>query len=149
MAEAGLGALAAAKGIELAAKFGEQFMPHAVNFVVNAFDKVGFDLDRTGRERQTKWMNETAQIAYAPYDVNIAIWNMHLREDHHFEGLLFSGLQRMGNGGGFRIVVFTGAGWIRNDGDRGFCNWLCSGNQTQKDNVITFWPVRQLPGPCL
>ena len=70
--------------------------------------------------------------------VNIAIWNMHLKEEHDFEGILDSGIQNMGNGGGFRVVVFTGRGFLKNNGARGFENWCCSGNQRQEGNTITF-----------
>jgi hypothetical protein len=89
-------------------------------------------------------MEEQARVAYsnAGYSViNIAVWNMHLNESHQFEGILESGIKAMGNGGGFRIVCFTGAGSITNEGDRGTGNWLCSGRQEQNDNVITFSPV--------
>ena len=54
--------------------------------------------------------------------------------------ILDSGICKMGNGGGFRIVVFRGGGYLKNQSDRGFENWCCSGKQTQKDNVIYFEP---------
>ena len=118
------------------------FIPSATNLAINAFDKVGFDLDNTGRERHIKWMEEKTRAAYASrsLNVNIAIWNMHLDEDHHFDGILDSGLCAMGKGGGFRIVVFTGKGHLRNKGARGFENWRCSGQQRQNGNLISFSP---------
>ncbi len=118
------------------------FLPNAVTFAVNAFDKVGFDMDTTGRKRHVLWIEETLRMQFwtAGYGrVNIAIWNMHLNEDHYFQDpILVTGLVPMGNGGGFRVVVFKGDGWLRNNGARGYDNWCCSGNQTQNDNVISF-----------
>jgi hypothetical protein len=110
------------------------------NLFINAFDKVGFDLDTTGRARETKMIEEQIRSAFENegWRVNIAIWNMHINEDHHFNDIVVSKLSPMGKGGGFRVVVFLGSGWIRNDGDRGFENWLCSGNQEQSDNIIRF-----------
>ncbi|QEI40940.1 hypothetical protein BMF77_01522 [Dolichospermum sp. UHCC 0315A] len=130
--------------IALATQLLTSFIPDVHNFFINAFDKVGFDLDTTGRSRHTKWMAEQLRVGFwnnGYGGVNIAIWNMHLNEDHHFENILVSGLERMGNGGGFRFVVFQGGGWLRNNGDRGYENWLCSGNQSIKNNVITFNPI--------
>ncbi|KZP34124.1 hypothetical protein FIBSPDRAFT_924403 [Athelia psychrophila] len=116
------------------------FVPHVTTLAVSAFHKVGFDMDTTGRRRQARWMEEQTRAKYNALgeSVNIAIWNMHLEEAHHFEKILDSGLVRMGQGGGFRIVVFKGAGWIQNKGHRGDENWCCSGNQTQDNNVINY-----------
>ena len=88
----------------------------------------------------SQWMAEQAEAAYSRrgVGVNIAVWNMHLDVDHDFNGILESGLVPMGRGGGFRIVVFKGDGYIRNKGARGFENWCCTGNQEQHDNVIRF-----------
>lgn len=121
----------------------DEILPDGRRLFVDAFDKVGFDLDVIGRKRHIQWLEEAARSAYAAVgmNVNIAVWNMHLPEDHHFSDILDSGLCKMGEGGGFRIVVFRGSGWIRNDGARGFENWRCSGNQRIEDNVIRFKPV--------
>lgn len=73
--------------------------------------------------------------------VNIAIWNMHLKVDEHFEGIVKSGLSTMGNGGGFRVVLFLGSGYLKNHGESGLENLLCHGNQTQSGNVITFQAI--------
>lgn len=119
------------------------FIPDATTFVINALDKIGFDLDYTGRNRQIRLIQEQASSSYKArgLSVNIAIWNMHIDEDHNFEDILESGVVQMGKGGGFRIVVFRGNGWLKNKGSRGTENWLCSGNQHQKDNVIRFGRV--------
>ena len=63
---------------------------------------------------------------------------MHLSVNYNFDDMLESGIDRMGNGGGFRVVVFTGSGYIRNNGDRGYENWHCSGICSQNGNVINF-----------
>jgi hypothetical protein len=116
------------------------FIPHATTLSINALHKAGFDLDSTGRKRHILWMEEHTRAAYdrCSQNVNIAIWNMHLDVDHDFQGILDSGLCEMGKGGGFRIVVFTGSGYLQNNGARGFENWCCSGNQEQQDNLISF-----------
>lgn len=121
------------------------FLPDVHNLVINALDKIGFDLDTTGRKRHILWIEEQLRAEFWNHgygQVNIAIWNMHLNEDHSFSNpILVTGLVPMGNGGGFRVVVFKGDGWLRNDGARGFENWCCSGNQSQNDNLITFGSV--------
>jgi len=123
----------------LSTALGDLLIP-TMNLTINAFDKAGFDFDTTGRRRHVLWMEEKTRAAYNQQGtgVNIAIWNMHIDEEHHFNSILDSGLCKMGNGGGFRIVVFRGGGYLRNKGDRGFENWCCSGRQSQKDNVINF-----------
>ncbi|KIJ93393.1 hypothetical protein K443DRAFT_684591 [Laccaria amethystina LaAM-08-1] len=117
-----------------------ELFTHASNLAINVFDKAGFDLDTTGRKRHVLWMEEQTKAAYnrQGMGVNIAIWNMHIDEEDHFNSILDSGLCKMGNGGGFRIVVFRGGGYLKNKGGRGFENWCCSGKQSQNDNVITF-----------
>lgn len=116
------------------------FIPHITTLVVGIIDKIVFDCDPIGRKRTIMMMEENARAGYARRNknVNIAIWNMHLHEDHQFEDIIESGIVPMGKGGGFRIVTFLGSGWIRNHGARGFENWCCSGNQWQDDNLITF-----------
>ena len=132
--------MAKAVGYQLLGTALTEFVPHATSLAINGTDKVGFDLDTTGRKRQTRMIEEQVRSTYNSNNmrVNIAIWNMHLEEEHHFEGIRDSGIQKMGNGGGFRVVVFTGKGFLKNKGARGFENWCCSGNQHQDGNTITF-----------
>ncbi|CAM6104575.1 unnamed protein product [Calypogeia fissa] len=132
--------MANAVGLQLLQQVLSGFIPNVTSLVINATDKVGFDLDTTGRKRHILWMEESARSAYERRGVrvNIAMWNMHLEEDHWFGGILDTGLCKMGNGGGFRIVVFRGTGWLQNKGARGFDNWCCSGNQSQNGNLISF-----------
>jgi hypothetical protein len=132
--------MAKAAGIALLSTALGDLVTPATSLTINACDKVGFDLDTTGRRRQVFWMEENTKAAYdrEGMGVNIAIWNMHIDEEHHFNSILDSGICKMGNGGGFRIVVFRGGGYLKNQSDRGFENWCCSGKQTQKDNVIYF-----------
>ncbi|KAF2444486.1 hypothetical protein P171DRAFT_485935 [Karstenula rhodostoma CBS 690.94] len=116
------------------------FLPGATVMTINAFHKIGFDLDVIGRQREIASIEEKARLNYekAGTSVNIAIWNMHVPVNHQFEDILETGLQPMGRGGGFRIVVFRGSGYIKNEGAGGFDNWRCSGNWVQHDNVVTF-----------
>ena len=105
------------KFIAIALEAISSFMPNVKSFVVNAFDKVGFDLDTTGRKRHIKWIQEELRSAFwrnGYGNVNIAIWNMHLNVDHDFDErtILVTGLVPMGNGGGFRVVVFKGGGMV-------------------------------------
>lgn len=132
------------KFIAIALEAISSFMPDVKSFFVNAFDKVGFDLDTIGRKRHAQLIEEKMRSTFEGYhyNVNIAVWNMHLNEDHDFEHILVTGLVPMGNGGGFRVVVFQGGGWLRNNGDRGYENWRCSGNLSQNNNVITFYPIK-------
>lgn len=107
---------------------------------IGAFDKIGFDLDVIGRRREIASIEERARITYENIgiSVNIAVWNMHVPVDHQFQNILESGLQPMGHGGGFRIVVFRGSGYIKNEGAQGLDNWRCSGKYTQHGNTATF-----------
>jgi hypothetical protein len=115
-------------------------LPHAAQFTVPMFDKIGFDMDHIGRAREIATIEEKARAEYAKagMKVNIAVWNMHLRESHDFHDILDSALHPMGRGGGFRIVVFCGAGYIKNEGALGLDNWHFSGNQVQRENTATF-----------
>lgn len=63
---------------------------------------------------------------------------MHINEKHHFDNILETGLQPMGRGGGFRVVVFAGAGFLKNEGGSEVHNWRCSGNMVQKGNMVMF-----------
>ncbi|KAF2013026.1 hypothetical protein BU24DRAFT_453298 [Aaosphaeria arxii CBS 175.79] len=116
------------------------FLPGATYITTGVLDRFGFDLDVIGRHREISSIEETARVIYgkAGINVNIAVWNMHIPESHQFEDILESGLQPMGRGGGFRIVVFRGRGYIKNEGAQGLDNWRCSGNLVLRDNVITF-----------
>lgn len=117
----------------------EGFIHHVTYFCVNATDKIGFDLDVIGRGRETSRIAEDVRVTYNNNNipnVNIAIWNMQLDEEHHFDLILASGVQLMGNGGGFIVVFFTGSGWIENKRARRFDNWHCSGLQSRRDNII-------------
>lgn len=93
-----------------------QVVQNVFSLATNWTDKVGFDLDEIGRKRRISQIVEQLTISYGEGKVNIAVWNMHLPEDHGFGGLLSSGTSPMGNGGGFCICVFTGSGWIENNG---------------------------------
>jgi hypothetical protein len=106
------------------------FLANTAIIPTNFFDKIGFDLDRIGCARQTSLIEETARVAYAKQGmrVNIAVWNMHVPEQHHFEGILETGLQPMGKGGGFRVVVFRGEGWLQNKGGKEDGDWKFSGD---------------------
>ncbi|KAH7088967.1 hypothetical protein FB567DRAFT_321785 [Paraphoma chrysanthemicola] len=127
-------------------------VPNPVAFTVSAFDKIGFDLDVIGRQREISRIEETERSKYelAGMDVNIIVWNMHVPEDHHFDDILYSGQTRMGRGGGFRVVVFRGEGYLRNKGALGLDNWRCSGNHAQSGNECLFrrstqWKAQKLP----
>lgn len=132
--------MAKAAGIALLSTALGDLVTPATSLTVNACDKVGFDLDTIGRRRQVFWMEEATRAEYDKkgLGVNIAIWNMHIDEEHDFDSILDSGMCKMGKGGGFRIVVFRGGGYLKNKGDRGFENWCCSGKQSQSGNVIYF-----------
>ena len=123
----------------LAVALGSAFIPNVHNIVVNWGDKVGFDMDTTGRTREIAHMVQRAQAVYG--NVNIAVWNMHVPVNEEFRNIIESGLVKMGNGGGFCIVVFRGDGYLRNNGCRGFENWCCVGNQRQDNNTIYFDPI--------
>ena len=119
------------------------FLSHTTSFATGPFNKIGFDLDYVGRARQISLIEETARSTYqqAGIQVNIAVWNMHIREKHHFDGILETGLQPMGAGGGFRIVVFTGKGYIGNGNEAADHNWRVSGNCVVREDVATCGPA--------
>lgn len=128
---------------KLAMMFGSAFVPDGHSSAItpsNRTDKVGFDLDTIGTQRQVLMMEEQDRAAYGDR-INVAIWNTHVPVDHYFEGLIESGLVKMGNGDGFRIVVFRERGYIRNNSGQGFDIWCCSGNQEQDGNLITFGAI--------
>jgi len=101
-------AAAAAKVLESSLEeIGIPVVRNVLSLATNWTDKVGFDLDSIGRKRRISQIVEQLTIKYGEGKVNIAVWNMHLPENHHFGGLLSSGTSPMGNGGGFCICVFT------------------------------------------
>jgi hypothetical protein len=57
---------------------------------------------------------------------------MHVPEKHEFDDILDSGLKPMGRDGGFRIVVFQGQGYVKNEGALGEDNWRCSGRKVEQ-----------------
>lgn len=105
------------------------FIPGATIMTTNVFHKIGFDLDVIGRQREIAMIEETTRLNYAKagIPVNIAVWSMHVPVKQEFKDILDSGLKPMGRGGGFRIVVFQGKGYIKNEGAQGLDNWRCSG----------------------
>ena len=115
-------------------------LPAATKLSTSFFDKIGFNLDVTGRQREIAILEEQARLTYgkAGISVNVAVWNMHVPVTHQFEGILESGLLPMGKGGGFRVVVFTGEGWLVNQGNGGEDNWKCSGRVVRKGNEVRF-----------
>jgi hypothetical protein len=120
------------------------FLPNITTFPTSVFDKIGFDTDYIGRARQIALIEETARSVYQQNGtkVNIAVWNMHIRQDHHFDDdILETGLLPMGAGGGFVVVVFTGGGYLRNRNEDASHNWWVSGNVVVKGNVATFRAV--------
>lgn len=129
---------AATAAVTVAAAFAQSFIPDVTQFVISWTDKVGFDLDWVGRTRMIAQIEQQARIIYGN-GVNIAVWNMHVPVYETFNKLVESGWVKMGNGGGFRFVVFRGSGILQNNGGRGFENWRVSGNLRQDDNVMTFF----------
>lgn len=124
------------------------FYPDVKQVVIDSFHAVGFNLDVVGRKRVIQQIVEQLQVIYG--DVNIAVWNMHLNEDHQFDprNLLVSGAVAMGKGGGFRLAAFTGSGWIRNNGASRTLSlsesvspvqkgWIASFKVAHSNNVIT------------
>jgi hypothetical protein len=116
------------------------FLSQASTMATGPFDRIGFDMDTIGRTRQTSLIEEVARSTYdkAGIKVNIAVWNMHIPEDYHFDGILETGLQPMGRGGGFRVVVFHGEGYLRNRGGLGADNWRYSGNYNRYHHTVRF-----------
>jgi hypothetical protein len=116
------------------------FLPNTTTMPTDPFNKISFDLDRIGRARQTSLIEETTRVTYAKQgmQVNIAIWNMHIPESHDFKDILETGLQPMGRGGGFRVVVFRGKGWLENRGGRSEGDWRYSGNHVVEGGVVRF-----------
>lgn len=119
------------------------FLSNSTTLPTNPFHKIGFDLDHIGRARQASLIEETIRIVYGEKEVkvNVAIWNMHIPESHYFHDILETGLQPMGRGGGFRVVVFTGKGWLANRGGREKGDWMFSGNYVVDGGVVKFKDV--------
>ncbi|KAF2831727.1 hypothetical protein CC86DRAFT_378513 [Ophiobolus disseminans] len=120
------------------------FLSQTATVSTGPFNKIGFDMDRIGRARQIAYIEETARSTYeqAGKQVNIAVWNMHIPEKHHFNNILDTGLQPMGAGGGFRVVVFTGDGWIRIGGEGGETNWRVGGNVVVRGKDARFGSLK-------
>jgi hypothetical protein len=120
----------------------------STNFTVGIFDKVGFDLDVTGRQREIARIDGRIRADYANRGgrVSIAVWNMHVPVEHdlyneHSKVIRWD-FERMGAGGGFEIVVFRGSAYIHNKGAGGLDNWRCSGNTRPENNsFIHFEPI--------
>jgi hypothetical protein len=119
------------------------FVSNSTTMPTTFFDKIAFDLDHIGRARQTSLIEETTRIVYTQkgIPVNVAIWNMHIPESHYFHDILETGLQPMGRGGGFRVVVFTGKGWLENRGGREQGDWRFSGNRVVNNGLVNFRDV--------
>ena len=107
------------------------FLPCAVNFTVGVFDKIGFDLDVIGRQREIARIEGRLRGDYANRGqrVNIAVWNMHVPMEHVFNNnyskVISWELERMGDGGGFEVVVFQGNAYLQNKGEY---TWAVLGN---------------------
>ena len=133
-------AASAAAGIIQA--FGANLVQHGQPFVVNALDRIGFDLDTIGRSRMIQEVSQTSMMEYANrgINVNIMVWNMHLHNTHNHTGLLQQFTVRMGNGGGFCVEIFTGAGDFSNHGDLASGNWRGVGKVTTQGDYMRFEP---------
>lgn len=105
--------------------------------------KLCFLWDTIGRHRQAQMIMEQTRIAFHREDwaVNIAIWNVHLSEEHHFDEMLITEQLPMGKGGGFRMVVFLGGGYLQNEGKQNRGNWLWHGITSKQGNKIIFSPA--------
>jgi len=119
------------------------FASQIETFPTGIVAKIRFDIDYIGRAREAAFIEETARSTYqkAGVKVNVAVWNMHIREQHDFTDILETGLKPMGAGGGFRVVVFTGEGFLRNENEVAEHNWRVSGNHVVRGNVAEFGPA--------
>lgn len=119
------------------------------SYFTKPFHKIGFDMSRIGIQWETAYITETTKIAYdkAGTEVNVAVWNMHIPEDHHFDDTIESALTPTGKGGAFRIVVSCGNEYLRNDGALGPDNRRCSGRVVQIGNFATFERTQKKPTP--
>ncbi|CAI6331761.1 unnamed protein product [Periconia digitata] len=120
-------------------------LPFTYDPMISIFDKIGFDLDVIGRQREIAFIEDQATTEYtkAGMNVNVAVWNMHVPVRYSFDDKIESGFKPMGRGGGFRVVVFRGGGYITNLGSGGPDNWLCTGNTIERGNVVEFRPVER------
>ena len=118
-------------------------LPSALNLSINAFNKIGFDLDVTGRQREILRIEEALRTEHANKGIkmNITVWNMHVPMEHHFDDVQLQALSPMGKGGGFEIRVFSGKGYMKNGGHGGNDNWKWSGNCKQMENIVSCRPV--------
>lgn len=127
-------------GAAIMGNSGMTLLSSGTDIAISALDKIGFDLDTTGRQPEIQRLVEEINLEYENqgWKVNVAVWNMHLDERHDFNDIVYTGLSKMGNGGGFRVVAFIGSGWITNRVDGGVHNWRCTGNKSQNGNTIKF-----------
>lgn len=118
-------------------------IPGTINLSTRVFDKIGFDLDVTGREREILRLMDGLRLNYTKPDarMNIAVWNMHVPMDYHFDNLRLVAHKVMGRGGGFEVRVFSGGGLLRNKGHGGDDNWRWSGNTHEEGDVVYFDPI--------
>lgn len=132
----------AIEGWRVAALVG--FIPNMTTFPTAFFDKIGFGMDYIGRAREIAFIKETIRSTYntSRTKVNIAVWNMHIRESHHFDdNILVTGLKPMGNGSELRVVVFSRKEYFRNENENAEHNWRVSGNVGVKGNLAMFRAV--------
>ena len=122
--------------------FGANLVPYGETFVVNALDRIGFNLDTIGRSRMIQEVSQTSMMEFASngQNVNIMVWNMHLHNTHNLRGLLQQFTVKMGNGGGFCVEIFTGEGDFSNHGDLTSGNWRGVGNVTTTGDYMRFEP---------
>jgi hypothetical protein len=72
--------------------------------------------------------------------VNITVWHSDVEMEENFDSILDSGECEFKSGDGYRVVVFRGAGFSENRGERGFDHWSCAGNQSIDGNKVTYKP---------
>lgn len=113
-------------------------IPGTFNFSTRIFDKIGFDLDIIGRQREILRLEEGLRLNYTRPGarMNIAVWNMHVPMDYHFDDLRLVAHKVMGKGGGFEVHVFGGGGYIKYNGYGGDDNWKWSGKSRQEGHVV-------------
>jgi hypothetical protein len=118
-------------------------IPGTLNISTRIFDKIGFDLDVIGRQREILRLEEGLRLNYTRPDarMNIAVWNMHVPMDYHFDDLQLVAHTVMGKGGGFEVRVFSGGGYLKNNGRGGNDNWKWSGISHEEGNVVYFEPI--------
>jgi hypothetical protein len=120
--------------IDFVAKLGDSFIPDIHNLGINAFDKIGFDTDVAGRRQKIFSILRDAQVACdGLLEYNIAVWNKSVDMESEFEDITKSGVVKMGNGGGFMVVIFAGEGYLKNNSHLGEDNWNYQGKGSSKN----------------